>query len=157
MSAVPVSTLEATAAVVAITLVVILLCVLLQYEGLMLLQRNLGHAHLGPRRLRVLFGIVGVLAMHATEILLFACGYAVADYIPAAGSIGGIGEHGHIRLLDVWYFSAITYTTVGYGDLAPVGALRFMAAAESLAGFVLVSWSASFTYLAMERFWGQRR
>ena len=30
-------------------------------------------------------------------------------------------------------------------------------AAESLAGFVLVSWSASFTYLVMERFWGQRR
>jgi hypothetical protein len=54
------------------------------------------------------------------------------------------------------YFSAITYTTVGYGDLVPLGALRFLAAVESLAGFVLVSWSASFTYLVMERFWGQR-
>lgn len=157
LAAVPVSTLEATAAVVAITVAVILLCVLLHYEGLTLLQRNLGHTHIGPRRLRVLFGILGVLLMHAVEILLFACGYVAADFIPAAGSIGGVGEHGHIRLLDVWYFSAITYTTVGYGDLAPVGALRFMAAAESLAGFVLVSWSASFTYLVMERFWGQRR
>jgi hypothetical protein len=153
----PVSTLGATVAVVAITLVVIFLCVLLHYEGLTLLQRQLGHAGMGPRRLRVLFGIVGVLFMHAIEIMLFACGYAAADYFPAAGSIGGVGEHGRIRLLDVWYFSAITYTTVGYGDLAPVGALRFMAAAESLAGFVLVSWSASFTYLVMERFWGQRR
>lgn len=155
--AAPASTWGATIFVVAITLVVILLCVLLHYEGLTLLQRQLGHASMGPRRTRVLIGIVGVLLMHAIEILFFACGYAAADFIPSAGGIGGIGEHGHHRMLDLWYFSAITYTTVGYGDLAPVGALRFMAAAESLAGFVLVSWSASFTYLVMERFWGQRR
>lgn len=156
-AAAPVSTWGATFMVVAITLAVILLCVLLHYEGLTLLQRQLGHSGLGPRRLRVLIGILGVVLMHAIEILFFASGYAAADYFPAAGGIGGVGDKGIHRLLDLWYFSAITYTTVGYGDLAPVGALRFMAAAESLAGFVLVSWSASFTYLVMERYWGQRR
>jgi hypothetical protein len=144
---------EAQLAVVAITVTVIVLSVLLHYEGLTLLQRNLGHLHLGPRRMRVLFGIIGVLLMHAIEITFFACGYGVIFLVRGAGAIGGMPEP---EFLDLMYFSAITYTTVGYGDLVPMGALRFMAAVESLAGFVLVSWSASFTYLVMERFWGQR-
>lgn len=143
----------ATAVAVVLTVLVIVACVLLHYEGLTLLQERIGHLHLGPRRLRVLFGIVGVLLMHAVEILLFAGGYALALEIGQVGAIGGMG---HPRFVDLLYFSAITYTTVGYGDLAPLGALRFMAAAESLAGFVLVSWSASFTYLVMERFWQRR-
>lgn len=139
--------------VVSLTVLVISTCVLLHYEGLTLLQERIGQLHPGPRRTRVLFGIIGVLLMHTLEILLFAAGYAI---VLALGDVGAIGGVGHPRLVDLMYFSAITYTTVGYGDLAPLGELRFMAAAESLAGFVLVSWSASFTYLVMERFWQRR-
>lgn len=139
--------------VVAITVAVIVASVLLHYEGLSYLQRHLGHVHLGPRRSRVLVGIICVLLMHAIEITFFAGGYVGVHAIDGAGAIGGMP---HPEFLDLMYFSAITYTTVGYGDLVPVGALRFIAAVESLAGFVLVSWSASFTYLVMERFWGQR-
>jgi uncharacterized protein YjbI with pentapeptide repeats len=35
------------------------------------------------------------------------------------------------------YFSAITFTTVGYGDLAPHGAFRLVAASEALMGILL--------------------
>lgn len=140
-------------AVVATTVAVIIASVLLHYEGLTLLQRNLGEIHIGPRRMKVLFGIIGVLIMHATEITFFAVGYAIVHKVHDGGSISGMP---HPPFLDLMYFSATTYTTVGYGDLAPVGPLRFLAAVESLAGFVLVSWSASFTYLVMERFWGRR-
>ena len=35
------------------------------------------------------------------------------------------------------YFSAITFTTVGYGDLAPHGPLRLVAASEALTGILL--------------------
>lgn len=139
--------------VVAITIAVIVASVLLHYEGLSYLQRHLGQVHLGPRRARVLVGIIGVLMMHAIEITFFAGGYLGVHAIDGAGAIRGMPQP---EFLDLMYFSAITYTTVGYGDLVPVGALRFIAAVESLAGFVLVSWSASFTYLVMERFWGQR-
>lgn len=141
---------SANALVVLITLVVIVACVLTHYEGLTWLQKRLGHVHLGPKRLRVLFGIIGVLTMHAVEIVFFAFGYAVVHWVPDAGGVVGMPHPG---LLDLSYFSAITYTTVGYGDLVPYGPLRFLAAVEALSGFVLVSWSASFTYLVMERFW----
>jgi hypothetical protein len=139
--------------VVGITIAVVIASVLMHYEGLSFLQNHLGRGDLGPRRSRVLVGIIGVLLMHAIEIMFFAAGYAAVHAIDGAGAIKGMS---HPEFLDLLYFSAITYTTVGYGDLVPVGALRVIAAVESLAGFVLVSWSASFTYLVMERFWGQR-
>jgi hypothetical protein len=45
---------------------------------------------------------------------------------------------------------------VGFGDLAPVGPIRFLAGTTALTGFVLITWSASFTYLEMARDWRER-
>ena len=46
------------------------------------------------------------------------------------------------------------YTTLGVGDVAATGLMRVPAGIESLVGLVLITWTASFSYLAMERFWG---
>jgi len=51
------------------------------------------------------------------------------------------------------YFSAETYTSLGFGDITPVGPIRLLAGIEALNGLLLIGWSASFTYIAMERFW----
>lgn len=51
------------------------------------------------------------------------------------------------------YFSAETYTSLGFGDLTPNGPVRLLAGVEALNGLLLIGWSASFTYLCMERFW----
>ena len=59
-------------------------------------------------------------------------------------------------MLDAVYMSAVTFTTVGFGDLAPVGPIRFLAGTLALTGFVLITWSASFTYLEMTRDWRER-
>jgi hypothetical protein len=54
---------------------------------------------------------------------------------------------------DFVYFSAMTYSTVGFGDVVPTGAIRFMAGLEALTGFVMLTWSASYTVLEMQRDW----
>jgi hypothetical protein len=40
-------------------------------------------------------------------------------------------------LLSAIYFRAVTATSVGYGDIVPVGAARFLAIAEGIAGLIL--------------------
>lgn len=42
---------------------------------------------------------------------------------------------------------------VGYGDVVPSGELRLLAGVEALNGLLLIGWSASYTFIAMERFW----
>jgi len=51
------------------------------------------------------------------------------------------------------YFSAETYTSLGFGDMTPIGPIRLIAAVEALNGLLLIGWSASFTYISMEKFW----
>ena len=135
--------------VVGITLAAVAACVLTHYEGLSLASRTLARLPGAHRRSKVLYGITAVLFLHVAEIWIFGLAIWLLLHWPTFGSIGPAAQH----LLDVVYFSSITYTTVGYGDLAPSGPIRFLAGTEALAGFVLLTWSASFTYLEMERFW----
>ena len=134
--------------VVAATLAAVTLSVLTHYDGLVLASRGL--ARLGGRqRVKVLYGIASVLALHVVEIWIFGLITWALLRWPEFGSLRPAAQH----LFDVIYFSAVTFTTVGYGDLAPVGPIRFLSGTEALTGFVLLTWSASFTYLEMERFW----
>jgi hypothetical protein len=136
------------ALVVAATALAVSLCVLLHYEGLLWLSGRLRRMA-GPRRRRVLIGVYALLLFHVAEIWLFGLVIFALMHVPGAGSVHGV-EH---LLLDSIYLSATSYTTVGFGDLAPVGPLRILVATESLAGLLLIGWSASFTYIEMETFW----
>ena len=40
--------------------------------------------------------------------------------------------------LEALYFSIITFTTVGYGDIAPLGALKIVAAVEAFCGIFIM-------------------
>ncbi len=130
------------------TLGAVCLCVLLHYEGLLFTSRRLAHMG-GQPRVKVLYGIVSVLAMHVVEIWIFGLTVWLLVQIPGCGQLGP----GPLHLFDYIYFSSATYTTVGFGDITATGPLRFLAGTEGLSGFVLITWSASFTYLEMERFW----
>jgi hypothetical protein len=56
-------------------------------------------------------------------------------------------------ILDCVYFSFTTFTTLGFGDIVPIGDLRFLVGIESLTGLVLITWTASFLFLEMQRYW----
>lgn len=142
--------------VVAATLTAITLSVLVHYEGLLLVSRNLATVG-GPQRIKVLYGILSMLALHVAEIWIFGAVLWLLMQWPACGEISGVlTPTGGISLLDAVYFSAMTYSTVGFGDVVPVGPIRFLAGTEGLIGLLLIGWSASFTYLEMERFWRMR-
>lgn len=56
-------------------------------------------------------------------------------------------------IIDYVYDASVVYTTVGFRDLIPVGAIRMLTAAEGLADLALITWSASYTFVTMQRFW----
>lgn len=91
-----------------------------------------------------------LFAAHMVEIALYAGAYALADQ---GFSAGGFAGEPMAAPLDYLYFSAITYTSLGIGDIFPTGHLRFLTGVEALNGLLLIAWSASFLFAMMNRLW----
>lgn len=137
---------------VAGTLAVVSLVVGVHFEALTCLNGWLPRLRISGR-LRVLALIFAVLAIHTLEIWAYGGAIWFAAGIPELGRVAGVDE---LRLLDAIYLSTVTFTTVGSSDLVAHGPLRFLLGVEALSGFVLIAWSASFTYLEMQRDWRTR-
>ena len=136
--------------IVITTIVVISLIIGLHYEVLRNCIRLLpAVAH--RRRQRVIFLILVIMLTHAAEIWLFGIAYMILLRWDTFGSIAGTVAI--VDLTDYVYYSAMVYTTVGFGDLFPSGPIRFMSGMEALTGLVMITWSASFTFLEMQRDW----
>ncbi len=136
--------------IVVVTLMLVSGVVLIHYEGLSLLNQWLRRRYQSPRRRLLLYSITGVIGLHLIEIWLFGIGYHILQYFPQYGYIHGSQSR---HFLDDIYFSSTVYSSVGFGDLVPIGTIRFIAGTEGLVGLVLIGWSASFTYLEMQRYW----
>jgi len=139
-------------AIVLLTAMAIGLAVGLHYEGLNSLARRLA-THGQHRRRRVLYGVIGALLLHIAEIWLFGAVYWIALTLPGAGSVAGAYDG---SFLDAVFLSAMTFSTVGFGDVTPHGAIRFIAGNEAVLGLFLIAWSATFTYYEMEQNWKNR-
>jgi hypothetical protein len=134
-----------------VTVAIVIFCVLFHYEGLRLYGRWLA-AGLLPHRAKIAALIIGQFMLHITEIWIFAFGYVLLLQRPEYGSLApsmlpGIGDH--------VYYSAVVYTTLGFGDIVPSGPIRFLTGMEAVSGLTLITWSASFTFLEMQRYWGR--
>lgn len=130
------------------------LTTLIHYEALRILTIRLPRLSV-PSRMRLIVVIVAAFFAHVAEIVLYGLALFVLVRFLAAGTVSGAGG---ASLLNCMYFSAETFTSVGFGDVVPVGPVRLLAGAEALNGLLLIGWSASYAYIAMERFWnGGRR
>lgn len=101
-------------------------------------------------RAQILLIIAMVFVAHLVEVGLYTATYFACQNWWGLGDIHGDTEGG---MVDHFYFSITTFTTLGFGDLQPRGPVRLIAGVQSLNGLLLIGWSASFTYLSMERFW----
>lgn len=133
----------------AFCFVLLVLTTVMHYEMLRMLTAGLPAVRV-PARAKLIMVIIGTFLAHAAEIFLYAAAfYVLSRYLGA----GMLGDAGHSSLTLSLYFSAETYTSLGYGDVVPGGDLRLLAGMEALNGLLLIGWSASYTYIAMERFW----
>ena len=129
--------------------VLIASAVLIHYEMLRWMSLLVPHLDIRPR-LRVLFGVFGALTAHVAQIWLFGIAYY---WMGTYENLGTLTGNTNGSLMDNVYFSFTTYTSLGVGDIEPMGDLRFLAGLEALTGLVLIAWTASFMYLEMSKYW----
>jgi hypothetical protein len=128
----------------------LLFCVILiHFETLELISRYLPLLPV-PHRLWIAVIIFCVFLGHIAEIGLFALAYYIFDRLL---HFGGFTDTFTPTPLNYFYFSIVSFSTLGLSSFQPTGALKIIAGLEALAGFLLITWSASFGYTAMKDFW----
>ncbi|MEZ5525831.1 MAG: ion channel [Pseudomonadales bacterium] len=131
------------------SILLVMLVVLVHYEMLHRMTALLPRIHI-PHQFKIVVAVIGAMIAHVIEIWIFALGY----YVLIVGEVTGMLKGDFTgTLLDCGYYSFITYTSLGFGDIIPTGYLRFITGIEALTGLLLIAWTASFVYVEMRRFW----
>ncbi|MDX2503219.1 MAG: potassium channel family protein [Gammaproteobacteria bacterium] len=130
---------------------ILALAVLIHYEFLYQISVAIPKMKI-KHRLRIVLGVFGALVAHSIEIWLFSIAYYLLPRMQGWGSIEGNFDG---SFMDCVYFSYTTFTTLGLGDIEPLGHIRHLVGLESLTGLLLITWSASFLYYEMQRHWGR--
>jgi voltage-gated potassium channel len=116
--------------------------------GLMrLLFRHLldANGHIRPSRAltAVVVTAIGLLLLHCVQILIWAVAYRLLTPIQPIDTLEA-----------AVYFSAVTFTTVGYGDITLSGEQwRLLTGIEALNGVLLLGWSTALLYAVVHRTW----
>jgi hypothetical protein len=119
--------------------------VLIHTVGLILLTRMMGALHQGFRlhshdigkTISMVTTVLGLFVVHTVEIWAWALVYM---------SVGGFADLEHAL-----YFSTVTFSTVGYGDMVLPSAWRLLGALEGVNGFLLIGWSTAYLVAASTR------
>jgi hypothetical protein len=127
----------------------VILSTFTHYEVLRLLSAYVPNIRIRPRA-RLLVVLFGTFSGHMLGICFYALAYF---YLRDHFDLGNFGGTFADTFSSYLYFSAESYTTIGLGDIYTLGSLRLITGIEALNGLLLIGWSASFTYLAMQRFW----
>jgi hypothetical protein len=121
---------ETMALVGTFCVVLLVLTTVIHYEVLRMLTVGLPTFDM-PTRAKLIVVIFGTFFTHVAEIFLYAVAfYVLARYLGA----GTLGDASRSSLTLCLYFSAETYTSLGYGDIVPRGELRLLAGMEALNG-----------------------
>jgi voltage-gated potassium channel len=82
-----------------------------------------------------------LLALHVVEIVLWASAYLLL-----------LPGHQLDTMEEATYFSIVTFTTVGYGDVALTAVnWRLLSGIEALDGMLLLGWSTALLYAVVHR------
>jgi voltage-gated potassium channel len=91
----------------------------------------------------VIWTAIVLLVLHVIEIYLWALAYLFL--VP--------GDHMD-TLEEVVYFSFVTYTTLGYGDITLAqNVWRILSGVEALNGILLAGWSTALLFVVVQRSW----
>ena len=121
------------------------------HYGLMAVRRVQPRSDSRPQA-AIMVTFIGLLALHMLEILAFA---AVYRALLAWGGFGGLGGAFDESWSGLIYFSGINFATLGYTQIETSGSIRIVNMMQSLGGFMILTWSATFLYSVCEAAWSE--
>lgn len=139
--------------VILINSLIVVIVVAVHYEFLHVMGRLLPRFGEHFHRERISLAVLGTLVAHAVEVWIFAGAYYLMHHADTWGHLTGNFSG---TLMDCAYFSFTTFTTLGFGDIEPFGHIRYLTGIEALTGLILITWSASFLFVEMQRNWPSR-
>ena len=96
-----------------------------------------------PRSLRILISTIVVLTLlHTVQIIVWACAFL---YVLPENILSTAEE--------AVYFSFVTFTSLGYGDITFDGVWRILGGIEALNGVLLLGWSTALLFAIVQRTW----
>ncbi len=136
------------AIVAAVSIGLVLASIMVFYEILRLvwvLREKLAHRP----RLLIHCMVLSVFAGHTICVWMYGLAYWVLSNKLGFGNLTGVIEDHWMHYV---YFSATTYSSLGFGDIEPTEAMRLLAGVEVLNGLLLIGWSVTYTYFATEKY-----
>ncbi|MBL8703933.1 MAG: two pore domain potassium channel family protein [Rhodospirillales bacterium] len=138
------------------SVVLVSLTIIVHYEVLRMTSLILPRLTMVRPRQRIVFVIYAAFLAHTIEVYFYAVAYWLMEqHFGFGNAVMQVGNPRQLDFEDLVYFSTITYTSVGFGDVVPLGGLRLVSGVEALNGLLMIGWSASFTYLCMQELWPQ--
>lgn len=133
---------------IALTLVGLLLVSVTHYLGLSALSRYYARCGAELNLLQSMNALLVIFILHVIESLYFTAIYWVGhQWLDLGGFTSGF--RGIFR--DYFYFSLVSMTTLGLSEFNPVGHLKVITAMQSLLGFMMLTWSATFYFKALSK------
>ncbi|MET4693810.1 potassium channel family protein [Endozoicomonas lisbonensis] len=113
-------------------------------KGLYSLNRSFPHLlHTANFQLLILTSTTLIIVfLHLAEIIVWAAGYYI---IPKVEII--------LSWTDAIYFSMVTFTTLGYGDIVLTGDTRLLTGIQSINGIILSGWSTAMLFMVIQTIW----
>jgi hypothetical protein len=102
------------------------------------------------KQFMVAISAFGIIVTHILEVWIFAVVYF---FLIKSDNFGSLQGNFDGSLMSASYFSFTSYTSLGIGDIIPMGHIRFLVGLEALIGLVMITWSASFLYIEMQKLW----
>jgi len=133
---------------ILISAAIVISCIFVHYEVLRAISIMIPRVSF-PVRVKVLLVVIACFAAHTVEVWLYAVAYMIIQQL-GLGALQGKVEG---QFADFLYFSATSYSTLGFGDVFPTGAIRIVSGVQGINGLFLIAWSTSFTYFVMDRLW----
>ena len=129
----------------ALGTLVISLNVVVHTVGLVMLARWMSwivrwfrlHRHSLGKTVAMVTTVLGLFLVHSVEVWIWAFAHLMTGVVNT--------------LEEAVYFSTVTFTTLGYGDITPALSWRVFAALESMNGFILIGWSIAYLIAASTR------